>query len=181
MLFYPWRKEEIDLREMDGSYETCYKNNVEIILTNKMPFELDNGITNVIEETMDHFPCNPDHVVAAEIQHNEAIDAEEDDNACAEYACFNPDLAAVEYDLGLDLGISRKQVETNDISFNSMGNSEYNALVRSLNDKQKIFFYHVLHKIKTDDLPIYCFLTGGAGVGKSLLTTCLFQAITRFY
>lgn len=48
MLFYPWRKEEIDLREMDGSYETCYKNNVEIILTNKMPFELDNGITNVI-------------------------------------------------------------------------------------------------------------------------------------
>lgn len=181
MLFYPWRKEEIDLREMDGSYETCYKNNVEIILTNKMPFELDNGITNVIEETMDHFPCNPDHVVAAEIQHNEAIDAEEDDNACPEYACFNPDLAAVEYDLGLDLGISRKQVETNDISFNSMGNSEYNALVRSLNDKQKIFFYHVLHKIKTDDLPIYCFLTGGAGVGKSLLTTCLFQAITRFY
>lgn len=62
-----------------------------------------------------------------------------------------------------------------------MGNSEYNALVRSLNDKQKIFFYHVLHKIKTDDLPICCFLTGGAGVGKSLLTTCLFQAITRFY
>lgn len=181
MPFYPWRKEEIDLREMDRSYETCYQNNVEIILTNKMPFELDNGITNVIEETMDHFPCNPHHVVAAEIQHNEAIDAEEDDNACAEYACFNPDLAAVEYDLGLDLGISRKQVETNDISFNSMGNSEYNALVRSLNEKQKIFFYHVLHKIKTDDLPIYCFLTGGAGVGKSLLTTCLFQAITRFY
>lgn len=34
MLFYPWRKEEIDLKEMDGSYETCYQNNVEIILTN---------------------------------------------------------------------------------------------------------------------------------------------------
>lgn len=32
-----------------------------------------------------------------------------------------------------------------------------------------------------DHFPFYCFLTGGAGLGKSLLTTCLFQAVTRYY
>lgn len=67
MFFYLWRKEEIDLREMDGLYEICYKNNVEIILINKMFFELDNGIINVIEEIMDYFFCNLDYVVVVEI------------------------------------------------------------------------------------------------------------------
>lgn len=38
-----------------------------------------------------------------------------------------------------------------------------------------------MHKIKNEELPFYCFLTGGAGVGKSVLTTALFQAITRYY
>lgn len=67
MFFYLWRKEEIDLREMDGLYEICYKNNVEIILINKMFFELDNGIINVKEEIMDYFFCNLDYVVVVEI------------------------------------------------------------------------------------------------------------------
>lgn len=54
------------------------------------------------------------------------------------------------------------------------------SLVKSLNEKQKIFFYHVLHKMKMSEGPIYCFLTG-AGVGKSVVTTALYQALTRFY
>lgn len=47
--------------------------------------------------------------------------------------------------------------------------------------KQNVFFYHVSHKIKNEDLPFYCFLTGGVCVGKSVLTTVLFQAKTRYY
>ena len=50
-----------------------------------------------------------------------------------------------------------------------------------LNVEQKEFFYHVLHKIKTTDEPIYCFLLGGGGVGKSHLTKALYQAALKYY
>lgn len=55
-----------------------------------------------------------------------------------------------------------------------MSDTEYLNKVRSLNEDQKLFFYHVLHMVKTGNFPFYYFLTGGAGVGKSLLTTCLY-------
>lgn len=148
---------------------------------NKLPYEADRGIVDVVENNMNDLLSNVDHIVAAEVQHNEEIDFQEDENLCIDHGCFNPKFAQMEYDLGFDLGIARKQVETDDISVNMLSDKEYKILARSLNQNQKIFFYHILHKIKTNDLPIHCFLTGGAGVGKSLLTTCLFQAIVRYY
>lgn len=62
-----------------------------------------------------------------------------------------------------------------------MDQNAFTSLVRSLNEKQRTFFYHVLHKIKNDSLPFYCFLKGGADVGKSVVTTAFYQAITRYY
>ena len=47
--------------------------------------------------------------------------------------------------------------------------------------EQKEFFYHALHFIKTSDEQFYCFLSGGAGVGKSRLTTALYQAALKYY
>lgn len=35
--------------------------------------------------------------------------------------------------------------------------------------------------VKIGNFPFYNFLTGGTGVGKSLLITCLYQAITRYF
>ena len=72
--------------------------------------------------------------MAAEIQHNEVIDHED---VSVDYGCFNPEFAGLQYDLGIDLGITRKQVETNDVSVNSMDSSEYHALMRTLNCKQR--------------------------------------------
>ena len=57
----------------------------------------------------------------------------------------------------------------------------YRGMVRKLNREQKEFFYHVLHLVKTSDDPFYCFLSGGAGVGKSHLTKCLYQAALKYY
>ena len=54
-------------------------------------------------------------------------------------------------------------------------------MVQKLNREQKEFFYHVLHLIKTSDNPFYFFLSGGAGVGKSHLTKCLYQAALKYY
>ena len=54
-------------------------------------------------------------------------------------------------------------------------------MVQTLNQKQKEFFYHILHLVKTTDKPFYYFLSGGAGVGKSHLIKSLYQAALKYY
>ena len=54
-------------------------------------------------------------------------------------------------------------------------------MVRQLNKEQKLFFYHILHTIKTSDNPFYSFLSGGAGVGKTHVTKALYQAAIKYY
>ncbi len=44
-----------------------------------------------------------------------------------------------------------------------------------LNKKQREFFYHALHLIKTSHKPFYAFLSGGGGVGKSHLIKSIYQ------
>lgn len=81
---------------------------------------------------------------------------------------LHPDLTE-SYDLSEDTGIpstasNREQLILHD---------EYRHMVQILNKEQKQLFYHILHVIKTSNHPFYCFLTKGAGVGKSLLTKAL--------
>ena len=38
-----------------------------------------------------------------------------------------------------------------------------------------------MHLIKTSEEPFYCFLSGGAGVGKSRVTKALYQAALKYY
>ena len=38
-----------------------------------------------------------------------------------------------------------------------------------------------MHQIKTSGNPFYCFLSGGAGIGKSHLTKALYQAALKYY
>lgn len=69
---------------------------------------------------------------------------------------------------------------------NELPDDEYrhictNIFVQTLNKEQKEFFYHVLHLIKTSEEPFYCFLSGGAGVGKSHVTKALYQAALKYY
>lgn len=58
---------------------------------------------------------------------------------------------------------------------------EYRQMEQTLNKEQKEFFYHVLHLIKTSDESFFCFLSGGAGVGKSHVTKTLYQAALKYY
>ena len=54
-------------------------------------------------------------------------------------------------------------------------------MVQSLNKKQKEFFQHALHFIKTSDKPFYAFLSGGGGVGISHLIKSIYQAAIKYY
>ena len=58
---------------------------------------------------------------------------------------------------------------------------KYRHMVQTLNKEQKEFFYHVLYLIKPSDESFFCFLSGGAGAGKSHDTKTLYQAALKYY
>ena len=84
------------------------------------------------------------------------------------------------YDIGIELQstCSVPPVETTGIL---LPDDEYLTLFRSLYLRQKEFFNHIVHWIKCKDEPVYAFLTGGAGVRKSLVITALFQTLYRIF
>ena len=65
-----------------------------------------------------------------------------------------------------DIGIFPRGNDQEELVVKRMSDDDYRKLVRSLNEKQRQFFYHVLHSIKRKDDPLRLFLSGGAGVGK---------------
>ncbi len=90
------------------------------------------------------------------------------------YKCFDPGRPDNTYDLALDLGIGRNLVSEFEQVKALLCDDEYRQLVQRLNKRQKEFFYHVLFWHKTQTSPIYNFLTGGAGVRKSVLLKTLY-------
>ena len=50
-----------------------------------------------------------------------------------------------------------------------------------LNTQQREFVMHILRCFKTNRLPLRIFLSGAAGVGKSLVISCLYQLITKYF
>ena len=60
-----------------------------------------------------------------------------------------------------NLGIPSTQQNIEPLILNEMPDDEYQGLVQMLNKKQKEFFYHALHLIKTSEKPFYAFLSRG--------------------
>ena len=81
-------------------------------------------------------------VVAPEVQHAETIDSSEELSPCDIYGCFDPTQVSeiYNYDLALDMGITRKQISTSSKIINNMSQEDYMSLMRSLNAKQLAFF-----------------------------------------
>ena len=79
-----------------------------------------------------------------------------------------------------DIGIFPRNNDDKELLIKCMSDVDYCALVCSLNEKQREFFYHVLHSIKTKDEPRRLFLSGGAGIGKSTFTNALYEASIRY-
>ena len=79
-----------------------------------------------------------------------------------------------------DIGIP-SAAQNEPLILNEMQDEEHRTMVQSLNKKQKEFFQHALHFIKTRDNPFYAFLSGGGGVGKSHLIKSIYQAAIKYY
>lgn len=119
--------------------------------------------------------------VAPENEHQEEIDRNLGETISQQYGCFDPGQNAPVYDVGLDLGINRKQVEEDLTQWGELEDSAYREMLRGLNEQQKQFMYHVLHRLKTCSEPLFAFLSGGAGVGKSVVTRALYQALYKYF
>ena len=180
MLFYPWRNETTDLKNQYETYEEMYMT-VRRIIENKAKQyehnaeELDKAMEQAEED------CAQYDAIAPGTQQRELDDLEESVEEAEQYIHFNPDRAAEHkcYDIGQDIGICQKTLGPTSIAVR-MNDADYHQLIRSLNIKQREFYHHVVTWIKTKDEPLYAFLTGGAGVGKSVVVRALYQGLHRY-
>ena len=172
MLYTSWRDERIDLIGTAASYKSRYfeiKDIVDGVRSQYEPHadELDEAVENLGRQN------DPQHAwdeLAPLTEDQEAIDEDlQVDNDAAE-----------PYDIGQDLGLPAQIVADNVQSIAVMTDEEYRKQMRTLNRKQSEFVMDVLHHAKTSDEPIYRFLSGGAGVGKTHVTTLLYQSLYRY-
>ena len=114
----------------------------------------------------------------AEQENREAL--EEGAKKSESFVYFYPDRIVEHryYDIGIDMQstCSVPTVETTGIM---LPDEEYLNLLKSLNLRQREFFNHVIHWIKCRDVPLYAFLSGGAGVVKSVVIRALYQSLYR--
>ena len=97
-----------------------------------------------------------------------------------EYEFFNPKRTVQQqnYDIGKDMGVP--MAVSDELLKGCIPDNEYYALVRKLNFKQHEVFLHINQWIRTKSEPLRIFLSGGAGTGKSVLITALYQSLHRY-
>ena len=179
MLFIPWRNEQKDLLASFDTFEAHY-NSLKTSIESKSneyehhteELELARQMIRDVENAFDQIAPNTEQ---------ENREAEEEGVKEAEnFVYFNPNRVVEQrhYDIGIELQstCSVPPVETTGII---LPHGEYITLLRSLNLRQREFFSHIVHRIKCKDEPIYAFLTGGAGAGKSVVIRALYQSLYR--
>jgi len=131
---------------------------------------------NEIEQHLHSIDCSEDQFdsIAPNTQNVELQDEAEGTED------LHPDFNG-NYDLSADLGIPSTSFNNEPLILNELPDDDYRQMVQTLNKEQKEFFYHILNQTKTAESPFYCFLSGGAGVGKSHLTKALYQAALKYY
>lgn len=117
----------------------------------------------------EHFDSIAPNTQSIELQ-DEAVGTED----------LHPDFSE-SYDLSNDLGIPSISLNNEPLILNELPDCDYRQMVQTLNKEQKEFFYHILNQIKTSETTFYCFLSEGAGVGRSHLTKALCQAALKYY
>ena len=173
MLFTPWRNEETDLIGFCSSYQQRYMLLFNMINEQMKQYAVCNEDFNEIQQEINSLQDTYDSIAPCTESVEQQDQAEGNTDLHPE---FNEN-----YNMSDDIGIPSVDLNTESLILNELQDDEYRHMVQMLNKEQKEFFYHVLHLVKTSDEPFYCFLSGGAGVGKSHLTKALYQAVLKYY
>ena len=173
MLFTPWRNEETDIIGICSSYKERYMLLSDVISKQMEQYAVCNQDFNEMEQEMSSVEDSYDSIAPA----TQSVELQDEAEGNTD---LHPDFNE-NYNFADDIGIPSIDSNSEPLILNELEDNEYRHLVQMLNKKQKEFFYHILHLIKTTEEPFYCFLSGGAGVGKSHLTKALYQAALKYY
>ena len=179
MLFVPWRNEQKDLIGSFRTYEARYNSVQTSLVSKRNEYEHHAEELEIARQMMENEERDYDQIAPNAEQENRETE-EEGPAESEKFVCFNPSRVVEQrhYDIGIELQstCSVPPVETSGIL---LPDDEYLQLLRSLNLRQREFFNHIVHWIKCKDEPVYAFLTGGAGVGKSVVIRALYQSLFR--
>lgn len=170
MLFYPWRNEETEVE--NANCEEICKEHIELIDTNcKKYIKLSEDLNEIMK----------DLEARKNAEDQESIEDEEGDQMINVY---DYDDNVIRPDLNIDLNdcTTTAGTETNRYKMpDQLDIKAYLDLCNSLNEKQRDYLMHIISLAKSNFLPVYHFISGGAGVGKSKLIQAIYQTLLRIF
>ena len=175
---FQWRTDTNDADTID--YKSTYSSRIDLISQNRELFEsrdqssIDEAI-NILED-LDPDEINFDGIAIEEIMKNEgAVVIEDTDFLVDNPGNDNPWTV----DLNADSGTKPAGGFFNVPNLNS--EEEFLQMCRSRNNVQRTIFLHTLHCFKTmKQLPMFLYIGGGAGVGKSKVIRVLYEGLVRY-
>ena len=184
MPYSPWHNENTDLLRGCETYQERFNKVKELVLCNRQNYEYHSEILDKAREDLDNdhsenIICDDVAPIAQHINEQESATKQKPSEL---FGCFEPgnNKQHSQYDLPDDIRIFPRCDDQEEFLVKCISNDKYCKLVRSLNEKQRQFFYHVLHSVKTSNDPLRLFLSGGAGVGKSTVTNMQYEALIRY-
>lgn len=173
MLYYPWKNED-NLMGSCSSYEDRFVELEEHINLHRKQFE---PFAKEVDEAERVLAADPD----LEDNWDElAPCAEHENRKDKQKVVTNTDTGIEDYNIAGDLGLPIAVSEDDIHDFNEMPDQQYREHMRRLNNEQLQFVCDTVHHIKTSSEPLYRFLSGGAGVGKSFVIQALYQTVLKF-
>ena len=182
MLFYPWRNEDSDLLNGFSTFKEHFEAVREKIKSTKKEYDANSDLLDEVEVAAETHILGQVDGVSSNIESVEANDALNKPVQSTKFAFYSPETREHSYyDLGADIGLPT-HIANDDIEMiqNRLPENEYFELLSKLNQKQREIFTHIIHSLTfTPDNQLYVFITGGAGVGKSVVIRTLYQALHR--
>ena len=182
MLFHPWRNEQNDLLGPYDTYEERIQPLLEQISQIKKQYDANSELLEKVEQAASETISIENVEVSSNIESIEAKDAESDPVQSSKYLFYKPETREhAYYDLGADIGLATHLANDEvDMVQSRCPEKEYLELLSRLNHKQRQIFTHIIHSLNfRPERHLNLFITGGAGVGKSLLIRTLYQALHR--
>ena len=182
LLFHPWMSE--DLLCTAESYAESFKNlsekqkeKITLVMDRydkKCLTELMEGIAELEldEFNEDLVPGNTESQLIAE---------EEGSNICKEMEFFKPTVFHRDYNTDPQAGRQDDFVTAARIIEQMWPQGELLEKIKMLNYQQREIYNHIMKAVTAGNTPLRLFITGGAGVGKSVLLKTMYNSMMRFY
>ncbi len=180
LLYMPWRREEL-LKGKYDSYVTAFSANEKVIKRNMQKYEKFAEEVREAEELIDAVENENHDEIAPSTEQEEQDNQLLGQRDSPDYEFFRPpkhnENGQTSTEMLYNAGVGDTNIDT---MAGFMNEDTYLGMVRSLNEKQFQIYTHILQHISKDNSqPLQIFITGGAGVGKSMVLRCVYQGLLR--